>query len=93
MPKKYINVKQKHIYSSPELNFALSIIKQKTDLPYRCIMERLAKPLSEIIHNKGDPAGFCVMVQGDTITIQVYGNGSIVYSGQNQPLSEVLTHE
>ena len=88
MPKKYIKTEQRHIYSSPKLNFALSVIKSKTDMPsYRYIMESLAVPLSEILADKANNATFSVYPNGDTIIIQVFGKrGSIVQSGKNQPI-------
>jgi hypothetical protein len=91
MPKRYLSEKQKHIYTTPRLNFALNVIKQKTGLPYNSIMQMLAEPLAEIIGNSEGNASFYVMPYGNTITIMVVGKGSKVKSAKlTRPIDQTF---
>jgi hypothetical protein len=73
---------QVHVYSSIKLNSNLSVIKSKTDKPYRVILEDITTPLSYMLVDKRDPAGYFVYAEGDKLIIQVYGAANIVSSGK-----------
>ncbi len=93
MTKKYIKPQQRHIYSTPRLNFALSVIKQKSGKPYNVILSEIAEPLAEMIGNFETAATFYVMPSGNTITIVVSGKNPFVHYGQNQPIQNAFCNE
>jgi hypothetical protein len=88
---KPIKNHQVHVYSSIKLNSNLSVIKSKTDKPYRVILEDITTPLSYMLADKRDPAGYFVYAESDKLVIQVYGAGNIVTSGKlTKPINETI---